>query len=243
MGMNSRRVLVVEDERDIARLLALHLEGLGCEVDTRYNGYSGLARALDGTAWSLLVLDLHLPGLDGLEICRRVRSSPTYTPVLMLTARASELDRVLGLETGADDYLAKPFSVVEFAARAKAILRRVEQLARQSPAQLRSLRAGDLEIDLDRRIARREGQVLELTAKEFDLLAHLMQHRSRVFTRAQLLDQVWGTTHDTFEHTVNSHINRLRAKVEPYPMRPRYIVTVWGVGYRFCSLDQESPNS
>jgi DNA-binding response OmpR family regulator len=243
MGMNSRRVLVIEDERDIARLLALHLEDLGCEVDARYDGHAGLARALDGTAWSLLVLDLHLPGLDGLEICRRVRSSPTYTPVLMLTARASELDRVLGLETGADDYLAKPFSVVEFAARAKAILRRVEQLARQSPVQLRSLRAGDLEIDLDRRIARREGRVLELTAKEYDLLAHLMQHPSRVFTRAQLLDQVWGTTHDTFEHTVNSHINRLRAKVEPYPMRPRYIGTVWGVGYRFCLLDQESPNS
>ena len=186
MSTNSRRVLVVEDERDIARLLALHLEDLGCEVDTRYDGHSGLARALDGTAWSLLVLDLRLPGLDGLEICRRVRSSPAYTPILMLTARASELDRVLGLEPEPTTISRKPFSVVEFAARVKAILRRVEQLARQSPMQLRSLRAGDLEIDLDRRIARREGQVLELTAKEFDLLAHLMQHPSRVFTRAQL---------------------------------------------------------
>jgi DNA-binding response OmpR family regulator len=161
----------------------------------------------------------------------------------MLTARASELDRVLGLETGADDYLAKPFSVVEFAARVKAILRRVEQLARRSPVQLRSLRAGDLEIDLDRRIARREGHALELTSKEFDLLAHLMQHPARVFTRAQLLDQVWGTTHDTFEHTVNSHINRLRAKLEPDPSRPRNIVTVWGVGYRFCAMEQEKTGS
>jgi len=239
MSTNSRRVLVIEDEHDIARLLAMHLEDLGCQVDTSCDGRSGLARALDGTAWSLIVLDLRLPGLDGLEICRRVRSSTTYTPILMLTARASELDRVLGLETGADDYLAKPFSIVEFAARVKAILRRVEQLARQSPSQLRSLRAGDLEIDLDRRIAKREGQVLDLTAKEFDLLVHLMQHPSRVFTRAHLLDQVWGTTHDTFEHTVNSHINRLRAKLEPHPTRPRYIVTVWGVGYRFCATAQE----
>src|SRR5216683_7806209 len=240
MSTNSRRVLVIEDEHDIAELLALHLEDLGCEVDTSYDGRSGLARALDGTAWTLLVLDLRLPGLDGLEICRRVRSSTTYTPILMLTARASELDRVLGLETGADDYLAKPFSVVEFAARVKAILRRVERLARQSSVRLRSLRAGDLEIDLDRRIAKREGHALELTAKEFDLLVHLVQHPSRVFTRAHLLDQVWGTTHDTFEHTVNSHINRLRAKLEPRPMRPRYIVTVWGVGYRFCAAEQEA---
>ncbi len=238
MSTNSRRVLVIEDEHDIARLLAMHLEDLGCQVDTSYDGRSGLARALDGTAWSLLVLDLRLPGLDGLEICRRVRSSTTYTPILMLTARASELDRVLGLEIGADDYLAKPFSIVEFAARVKAILRRVEQLARQA-----SLRAGVLEIDLDRRIAKREGQVLELTAKEFDLLLHLMQHPSRVFTRAHLLDQVWGTTHDTFEHTVNSLINRLRAKLEPHPTRPRYIVTVWGVGYRFCATEQEIATS
>ena len=243
MSTNSRRVLVIEDEHDIARLLAMHLEDLGCQVDTSYDGRSGLARALDGTAWSLLVLDLRLPGLDGLEICRRVRSSTTYTPILMLTARASELDRVLGLEIGADDYLTKPFSIVEFAARVKAILRRVEQLARQSPVQVRSLRAGDLEIDLDRRIAKREGQVLELTAKEFDLLLHLMQHPARVFTRAHLLDQVWGTTHDTFEHTVNSHINRLRAKLEPHPTRPRYIVTVWGVGYRFSATEQGVANS
>jgi DNA-binding response OmpR family regulator len=243
MSTNARRVLVVEDERDIARLLTLHLEDLGCTVDTRYDGHSGLARAVDGTAWSLLVLDLRLPGLDGLEICRRVRSSPGYTPILMLTARASELDRVLGLESGADDYLAKPFSVVEFAARVKAILRRVEQLARQSHLQLRTLRAGDLEIDLDRRVASREGYQVELTAKEFDLLAHLMQHPSCVFTRAQLLDQVWGTARDSFEHTVNSHINRLRAKLEPDPTRPRYILTVWGVGYRLCPTEQRTSDS
>lgn len=170
-----------------------------------------------------------------MDICRQVRASSTYTPILMLTARASELDRVLGLETGADDYLTKPFSVIEFAARVKAILRRVEQLARRSPVQLRTLREADLEIDLDRRLAKRAGALLDLTAKEFDLLAHLVQHPARVFTRAQLLDQVWGTTHDAFEHTVNSHINRLRAKIESDPARPHYIVTVWGVGYHFSA--------
>lgn len=236
--MTARRVLVVEDDHDIAQLLTLHLQDLGCAVDTCHDGRSGLARAVEGTAWSLLVLDLRLPDLDGLELCRRVRASATYTPILILTARASELDRVLGLETGADDYLTKPFSVVEFAARVKAILRRVEQLARQSPVQLRTLRSGELEIDLDRRVAKRAGRLLELTAKEFDLLAHLMQHPSRVFTRAQLLDQVWGTTHDAFEHTVNSHINRLRSKIEPDPARPQYVATVWGVGYRFSASER-----
>lgn len=236
--MTARRVLVVEDDHDIAQLLTLHLQDLGCAVDTCHDGRSGLARAVEGTAWSLLVLDLRLPDLDGLELCRRVRASATYTPILILTARASELDRVLGLETGADDYLTKPFSVVEFAARVKAILRRVEQLARQSPVQLRTLRSGELEIDLDQRVAKRAGRLLELTAKEFDLLAHLMQHPSRVFTRAQLLDQVWGTTHDAFEHTVNSHINRLRSKIEPDPARPQYVATVWGVGYRFSASER-----
>ena len=243
MGMNARRVLVVEDEHDIAGLLRLHLEDLGCEVDICHEGHTGLARALDGTPWSLLVIDLRLPGLDGMEICRQVRASSTYTPILMLTARASELDRVLGLETGADDYLTKPFSVIEFAARVKAILRRVEQLARRSPVQLRTLREADLEIDLDRRLAKRAGALLDLTAKEFDLLVHLAQHPARVFTRAQLLDQVWGTTHDAFEHTVNSHINRLRAKIESDPARPRYIVTVWGVGYRFSAMNGGGANS
>ena len=240
MGTNSRRVLVVEDEGDLARLLSLHLEDLGCEVLVREDGRMGLASALDGSDWSLLVLDLRLPGLDGMEICRQVRASTMYTPILMLTARASELDRVLGLEMGADDYLTKPFSVVEFVARVKAIFRRVDQLGKRAAVQLRTVREADIEIDLDQRLARRCGARLELTAKEFDLLAHLVQYPSRVFTRAQLLDLVWGTTHDSYEHTVNSHINRLRAKLEPDPARPRYIVTVWGVGYRFSSSDQRA---
>jgi DNA-binding response OmpR family regulator len=180
------------------------------------------------------VLDQNLPDLDGLEICRRVRGSANYAPILMLGARSSELELVIGLESGADDYMGKPVSVVEFAARAKAILRRGEQHARQARTHSSSLRNGDLEIDFDKRIARRQGRELVLTVKEFDLLAYLMRHPLRVFTRAQLLDQVWGSTHETFEHTVNSHVNRLRAKIEPCPTRPQYIDTVWGVGYRLC---------
>jgi DNA-binding response OmpR family regulator len=230
----SRSVLLIEDDTDLAALVRLHLQDLGCAVTTTTDGTTGLAAAVERGPWSLVVLDLGLPHVDGLEICRRLRLSGSYTPILMLTARAAEHHRVLGLETGADDYLTKPFSVVEFGARVKAILRRAERLSGSAPNAQRILRMGDMQIDLDQRVARRAGLALELTAKEFDLLAHLMRHPGRVFSRAQLLDQVWGTTHDAFEHTVNSHINRLRSKLEPDPTSPRYIVTVWGVGYRFA---------
>ena len=233
--MTSRKVLLIEDDRDIAELLRLHLQDLGCLVEPVDDGTTGLSAALECGPWSLVVLDLQLPHVDGLEICRQIRAAAAYTPILMLTARAGESDRVLGLETGADDYLTKPFSVVEFAARVKAILRRVERLSQAPVAERRTLRVADLLVDLDRRMAWRAGVALDLTAKEFDLLVHLMQHPARVFSRAQLLDQVWGTTHDAFEHTVNSHINRLRGKLEPDPVKPRYIVTVWGAGYRLAA--------
>ncbi len=233
VNVNPRNVLVVEDDPDIASLLGLHLQDLGCTVEFAADGTQGLTRAMGHPDWSLVVLDLQLPGVDGLEICRQVRANAGYTPILMLTARAGEPDRVLGLEMGADDYLTKPFSVVEFSARVKAILRRVERLSRPSPVELRTARYGELEIDLERRTAHRAGQYLDLTAREYDLLAFLAGHPGRVFSRAQLLDQVWGTTHDTFEHTVNSHINRLRSKLEPDPSQPRYVKTVWGVGYCF----------
>lgn len=232
--MSARTVLVVEDDPDIAALLCLQLEEIGCVVEAVADGTRGLARVQESRRWDLIVLDLQLPGVDGLDICRRVRRDADYTPILMLTARAGESDRVLGLDSGADDYLTKPFSVVEFGARVKAILRRVERLSRPLTVELRTCRVGDLEIDLDRRIASCAGRSLDLTAREFDLLAFLMARPERVYSRAQLLDQVWGTTHDTFEHTVNSHINRLRSKLEPDPSTPRYIVTVWGVGYRLA---------
>ncbi len=173
-----------------------------------------------------------MPTIDGMELCRRVRASGGRAPILMLTARAEERDCVLGLESGADDYVVKPFSVVEFAARAKAMMRRAERLS--GPPGIRSdvLCSGDLLLDLERRAALRAGLSVDLTAKEFDLLAHFMRNPARVYSRAQLLEDVWGAR-DNYEHTVNSHINRLRAKIEPDPANPSFVVTVWGVGYRF----------
>jgi DNA-binding response OmpR family regulator len=227
-------VLVIEDDHDIAELIGLHLRDLGLGVVVCSDGVAGLEQAL-GRSWDLLVLDLTLPGIDGLEICRRARLEGKYVPILMLTARSMEMDRVLGLETGADDYLTKPFSVIELIARVKAILRRVQLLAANSRSSLRVLRIGELAIDLDQRSVERAGKPVELTAREFDLLAHFARHPGRVFTRAQLLDQVWGFQHEAYEHAVSSHINRLRAKIEPSPTAPRYLLTSWGVGYRFAS--------
>lgn len=227
-------VLVIEDDRDIAELIRLHLRDLGLDVVVRNDGVAGLEQTLS-RSWDLLILDLTLPGLDGLEICRRARLDGKYIPILMLTARSTEMDCVLGLETGADDYLTKPFSVTELIARVKAILRRVQHLAASSRSSLRVLRIGELAIDLDQRSVARAGRPVELTAREFDLLVHFAQHPGRVFTRAQLLDQVWGFQHEAYEHAVSSHINRLRAKIEPAPTAPRYLLTIWGVGYRFAS--------
>ena len=227
-----RRVLVVEDERDLNALIAMHLRDLGCTVATCWSGTRALERALS-EPWGLIVLDLLLPDIDGLEICRRVRLLGDYVPILMLTARSAESDRVLGLDAGADDYLTKPFGITELMARVRAILRRVEQLRTQSLRMRGVLRMADLEIDLDGRVARREGRSIDLTSREFDLLAYLASHPGQVFSRAQLLDQVWGNTHEAFEHAVSSHVNRLRAKVENDPTEPRYVQTVWGAGYRF----------
>ncbi len=235
-----KSVLIVEDDQDIAHLVALHLKDIECEVETVADGKAGLERAQEGEH-DLIILDLMLPGIDGLEICRRVRSRADYTPILMLTARTSEFDRVLGLELGADDYLTKPFSVLELVARVKALFRRMEALASQDElAENAPLRLGDLSIEPDKRSVEVRGEGVQLTAKEFDLLLHFARYPGRVFTRAQLLDQVWGYGHEGYEHTVNSHINRLRAKIEKDPAQPRYVLTVWGIGYRFSEAEGES---
>jgi len=229
----SRNVLVVEDQQDLAELVQLHLKDLNCEVTLAFDGVAGLAEA-EAKDYDLVILDLMLPGMDGLEICRRLRARDRYVPVLMLTAKSTELDRVLGLELGADDYLTKPFSLMELVARVKAIFRRGDALGkREAAAPAAVIRASDLAIDADRREVRVAGTPVELTAKEFDLLLHFARAPGRVFTRAQLLDAVWGYTHSGYEHTVNSHINRLRAKIERDPANPRYILTVWSVGYKF----------
>jgi DNA-binding response OmpR family regulator len=229
--MSAAHLLVIEDDRDIARVVTLNLEDLGYEVDTTPSGEEGLELALSGR-YDLIVLDLMLPDLDGLELCRALRAKAPAVLVLMLTARSSELDRVVGLELGADDYLAKPFGVRELQARVKALLRRKRALVQEDPLEA-PLRFGTLVIDARAREVVLDEEAVHLTAREFDLLLQFARNPGRVYSRAQLLDLVWGQGFDGFEHTVNSHINRLRAKIERDPGNPRYIQTVWGVGYKF----------
>jgi len=228
-----KRILVVEDDPDISHLLEINLKDIAFKVDVVNNGVDGLNRASNHD-YQLIVLDLMLPGMDGLELCRHLRSQSVNIPVLMLTARSSELDRVLGLELGADDYLTKPFSIKELQARVKAILRRVDLSAKQLAAKPdEKIEVKSLLIDVSGRKVFIENHPVELTAKEFDLLLHFARHPGRVYSRGQLLDHVWGYSHNGYEHTVNSHINRLRKKIEKNPEQSQYIETVWGVGYRF----------
>ena len=228
----TRKVLVVEDNPDIAKLLSLHLKDLDCEVALAADGLRGLEQAR-ARRYDLIILDLMLPGMDGLELCRRLRGETDYTPILMLTAKSSEVDRVVGLEIGADDYLTKPFSISELLARVKAIFRRVDALGAGRPQAPKRLNLGAMAIDVEKRTVTVAGQAVDLTAKEFDLLLQFAEHPGRVYSRQQLLDLVWGTGHMGYEHTVNSHINRLRGKIEDNPAEPEYVLTVWGVGYKF----------
>ena len=228
------RILVIEDDQDIASLVAMHLRDHGAEVDIRHDGKEGLNKALSGR-YDLVILDLMLPGMDGLEVCRNIRNMESYTPILMLTARSAEMDRVLGLELGADDYLSKPFSVRELVARTKAICRRMDAMEQQKTGERQYMQAGDLTVDRQGHSVLLAETPLDLTAREFDLLWHFICHPGQVFSRSQLLDAVWGYSHDGYEHTVNSHINRLRAKLEKDPSQPEYIITVWGVGYKFTT--------
>jgi len=226
-----QRVLVVEDERDIAELIRMHLSDLDYSVMVVRDGTEGL-RAARARRWNLVILDLRLPGVDGLEICRRLRQESAYVPILMLTSKSSELDRVVGLEVGADDYVTKPFSILELMARVKALIRRAQLGKTAAERSTETVSVGCLDIDPATRQAAVRGVAVDLTAREFDLLLHFASNPGRVFRRTELLDQVWGYGHDGYEHTVNSHINRLRAKIEDNPSSPELIVTVWGVGYK-----------
>ena len=229
----AKHILVVEDDLDIGRLLGMHLTDLAYVAKT---GVEGLQYVLS-KRYDLIILDVMLPGIDGLEICRQIRSLPSYTPILMLTAKSSEIDRVLGLEVGADDYLTKPFSVRELLARVKALFRRSEAFRDKTQDLQKTIRAEGLYIDVEKRKVTVGGSPRDLTAKEFDLLLQFALHPGRVYTRTQLLDAVWGYGHDGYEHTVNSHINRLRAKIEKDSAKPDFILTVWGVGYKFCEIE------
>lgn len=229
-----KKVLVVEDDREIVDLLEIHLNDLDCALEKAYDGHAGLQKALSAD-YDLIILDVMLPGPDGMEICRRLRAKENRTPILMLTAKAEEIDKVLGLEMGADDYLTKPFSIREFIARVKAIFRRMEMIEANFAQTQKSnlLKFGSLSIDLDKRKVTIDENRVELSPKEFELLSLLASHPGKSYDRSRILNLVWGYDFEGYEHTVNSHINRLRGKIEPDIQNPTYILTSWGVGYRF----------
>ncbi len=225
---------MVEDNADLARLVSMQLASIDLNADVADNGRSALLLH-ERRKYDLLVLDLMLPELDGLEVCRQVRAKDPALPILMLTARAEESDRVMGLETGADDYLTKPFGLAELSARVRALLRRA-RLAESSTEELQParLRHGHLVMDMKRRELHLGNKIVELTVREFELMHHFLRHPGRVFSRMELLSQVWGYQGGVYQHTVNSHINRLRAKIEQDPSKPTRIITVWGVGYKLA---------
>ena len=233
-----RRFLVVEDEADLGNLIKLYLQDFHAEIEVVERGDLGLHKALN-EHWDLMILDLRLPGMDGLEVCRAMRSKGVELPLIMLTARSTELDRVLGLELGADDYLTKPFSSLELAARVRALLRRSSRAQQPDTQEPGTIQIKQLLLDKLQHRVLLNNLDIELTAREFDLLWFFASHPGRVFNRSELLDKVWGYGHEGYEHTVNSHINRLRAKLERNPSAPEYLLTVWGVGYKFC----EHPSS
>jgi two-component system response regulator ResD len=228
MAIVPQCVLVVEDEQMVAEVISRYLRRDGYEVTVQHDGAQALA-SFDELAPDLVVLDIMLPGLDGLEICRRIRAQ-NETPIIMLTARADEVDKLVGLGLGADDYVTKPFSPRELAARVRTVLRRA---GRAATADADLLRFGTLRIDRRKRQVETERGPISLTAREFDLLFYLASHAGQVFSREQLMDSVWDYTYAGDAETVTVHIRRLRAKLEADPARPRYIKTVWGIGYKF----------
>ena len=220
-------ILVIDDEPKIVKQARDYLEKGGFRVFAAGDGTTGLAIARH--EWpDLVVLDLNLPGIDGLDVCRALRHE-SAVPIIMLTARVEETDRLIGLELGADDYITKPFSPRELVARVRAVLRRVQGGVRQ-PGRIR---AGDLEIDLHGHRVTRAGEPVRLTRTEFNLLAVLAQHPGQTFTRAQLLDRLHGVAYEGFDRSVDAHVKNLRRKLEPDPAEPSYVLTVYGVGYRF----------
>ena len=234
----AKKILVIEDDPDIGNMLEINLREEGYAVELANNGELGLQR-LREAHYDLLVLDVMLPGVNGLDVCREVRRKDEYQPIIILSARSSETQRVIGLELGADDYLTKPFSIVELAARIRALLRRVEAIRRPADAEA-SITFGELNINPGGHRVIVYGQEIALTGKEFELLLFFARHPGQAFSRLALLDQIWGYNHDGYEHTVNTHINRLRAKIETDPANPRYIQTVWGVGYKFADSNSEA---
>ncbi len=223
-------ILIIEDDPEIIKLLEIHLTDLIYTTSKAMDGEEGLNMAL-AKDYDLILLDLTLPSLDGVEICKRLRAKKN-TPVIMLTAKSEEIDRVLGLEIGADDYITKPFSIRELLARIKAVIRRTSA-AKIEEKDSSAIAAEGLHIDIDKRKVLLDDRKVELSPKEFELLVLMASNPGRNYTRTELLNMIWGYNFEGYEHTVNSHINRLRAKIESDMANPNYILTTWGVGYKF----------
>jgi len=226
-------IKTIEDDKDIADLIAIHIADLGFEIDKAFDGKEGLLKALNNV-YKMILLDIRLPGLDGVEICKRIRQEKNHTPILMVTSKSEEVDKIIGLEVGADDYITKPFSIRELIARVKAILRRAELTQQVKPSDVnQEIKCEGLYINVTLRNVEVRGKRIELSPKEFDLLVLFASNPGRTYTRTQLLDQVWGYQFEGYEHTVNSHINRLRTKIEQNLNEPEFLLTTWGVGYKF----------
>ncbi|NND35127.1 MAG: response regulator transcription factor [Saprospiraceae bacterium] len=228
-----KSILAIEDDPSLLELLKIHLSDINCQLDTAEDGLEGLKKILENE-YDLIILDVMLPSIDGFELCKRIRSERIPTPVLMLTAKSEEIDKILGLEIGADDYVVKPFSIRELIARVKALLRRVninEHAAENQQSTI--IQRGSLEVNVEKRKVTVGDRRIDLSPKEFDLLVLLASNPGVSYNRNRLLNLVWGYDFEGFAHTVNSHINRLRAKIEPNMTEPTYILTTWGIGYRF----------
>lgn len=227
-----KKILIVEDDKNIAELVAAHLKEDNCIITIEHDGLAGHDRALKEN-FDLIILDINLPKMSGIDICKAIRKYKRYVPVMMMTAKSEENDIVAGLEVGADDYITKPFSVKEFVARTRAVLRRTQSASSELAKSGKQLIFKGLIIDTEDRFVSMDGERIDLTPKEFDLLYVLAKKPGRSYSRQQLLDSVWGYEFEGLEHTINSHINRLRIKIEKDIQQPQYILTTWGIGYRF----------
>jgi len=232
MAEKSKRVLVIEDDKSIAELVQIHLNDMDCDVVWKSDGKEGLMEGMENV-YDLIVLDLMLPGKDGLEVSKSLRAEKVRSPILMLTSKSEEIDKVLGLESGADDYMTKPFSIREFVARVRAIFRRIELDQEEEVGDDAPIRIDKMVLDIAKRKLTMNENRIDLTPKEFDLLTLLAKNPGVTYSRERILNLIWGFEFEGFEHTVNSHINRLRAKMEKDMSKPKYILTTWGVGYRF----------
>jgi DNA-binding response OmpR family regulator len=226
------QILLVEDDREIVHLLKLNFDSSLYQLTIANNGGDALQKAA-AKNFHLIILDIMLPGVDGIEVCKKLRERNIATPIIMLTSRSEEIDKVLALELGADDYITKPFSIRELMARVKAVLRRSESKADIPADVVNEIHVNDLYINKEKMKASLKNKRLDLTAKEFELLYLLASNRGKTFSRQELLEIIWGYSFSGYEHTVTSHINRLRMKIEPDLEKPSYILTTWGVGYRF----------